>query len=281
MKPAPIGYARATSVAHALSMLADGGDDVRILAGGQSLIASLNLRLIESPNLIDINHLDDLRGIRDEGDHIRIGALTRHCELATSDILSKHVPILAQASPLIAHAAIRTRGTIGGSLANADAAAELPACAVALDATLVLESQAGGGRKVKADDFFLGLFETARRPDELLVAVEVPKIRPGDRQAIVELARRSGDYALAGLAAAGPVAAPRLVFFGVGDAPVKARAAMAVVERGGTPEEAGQALATDLDPPSDLHGSAAYRLHIARVLLRRVLGAAARSEEAA
>ena len=271
MKPSAIGYVRATSLAHALDLLAEGDGEEKVLAGGQSLVASLNLRLIERPNLIDINGIDELRGIGVEGDVIRIGALTRHCELMASDVVARHVPILREAAPLIAHAAIRTRGTIGGSIANADPAAELPACVVALDATIVLASKAGGERRVKAAEFFLGLFETDRRDDELLIAIEIPTIKPGERQSIRELVRRSGDYALAGLAIAGPADAPRLVFFGVGDAPVVARNAMAVLAGGGSIDEAALALEGDLDPADDINGSAGYKKHISRVLLKRAL----------
>lgn len=280
MKPAPIGYVRATDLAHALDLLAAGDGDEKILAGGQSLVASLNLRLIESPNLIDINFIDELRGITESGDMVRIGALTRHCDLMASEIIARHVPILAEAAPLIAHAAIRTRGTIGGSLANADPAAELPACVVALDATIVLASKAEGERRVKASDFFLGLFDTARRDDEILVAIEIVKIKPGERQAVSELVRRSGDYALAGLAIAGSTDAPRLVFFGVGDAPVVAATAMAVLAGGGSVEEAALALEDDLDPADDINGSAGYKKHISRVLLKRALSDARQSDAA-
>lgn len=280
MKPSPIGYVRATSLAHALDLLAEGDGEEKVLAGGQSLVASLNLRLIESPNLIDINGIDDLRGIAEDGDVVRVGALTRHCDLMTSDIIARHVPILAEAAPLIAHAAIRTRGTIGGSLANADPAAELPACVVALDATIVLASKAHGERRVKASDFFLGLFETARRDDELLVAIEFAKIKAGERQSIRELVRRSGDYALAGLAIAGLTDAPRLVFFGVGDAPVVAANAMAVLAGGGSIDEAALALEDDLDPADDINGSAGYKKHISRVLLKRALSGDRQSDAA-
>ena len=280
MKPAPIGYVRATSLAHALDLLAEGDGEEKVLAGGQSLVASLNLRLIESPNLIDINGIEDLRGIAEDGDVVRVGALTRHCDLMASDIIARHVPILAEAAPLIAHAAIRTRGTIGGSVANADPAAELPACGVALDATIVLASKTEGERRVMASDFFLGLFETARRDDELLVAIEFPKIQSGERQSIRELVRRSGDYALAGLAIAGPTNAPRLVFFGVGDAPVVAANAMAVLAGGGSVDEAALALEDDLDPADDSNGSAGYKKHISRVLLKRALSGDRQSDAA-
>ncbi len=280
MKPSPIGYVRATSLAHALGLLAAGDGEAKVLAGGQSLIASLNLRLLESPNLVDINAIDELRGISQNGDVVRIGALTRHCELAASTTIAHLVPILAEAAPLIAHAAIRTRGTIGGSIANADPAAELPACVVALDATIVLASMTGE-RRVKASEFFLGMFETARREDELLVAIEVPTIGAGERQMISELVRRSGDYAIAGLAIAGSTDAPRLVYFGVGDAPVIARAAMKVLANGGSVEDAAIALEDDLDPPADVHGSAGYRKHISRVLLKRMLSGDAQAGAAA
>jgi carbon-monoxide dehydrogenase medium subunit len=280
MKPSPIGYIRATSLAHALHLLAAGDGEEKILAGGQSLVASLNLRLLEGPNLIDINAIDELRGISQKGDIVRVGALTRHCELATSTIIAQYVPILAEAAPLIAHAAIRTRGTIGGSIANADPAAELPACVVALDATIVLASTSSE-RRIKASDFFLGMFDTARRDDELLIAIEVPTIRAGERQMILEMVRRSGDYAIAGLAIAGPMTAPRLVYFGVGDAPVVARAAMKVLAEGGSIEDAAVALDEDLDPPADVHGSAGYRKHISRVLLKRMLSGDAQAGAAA
>ena len=275
MKPSPIGYVRATSIAQALDLLAAGDGDEKVLAGGQSLVASLNLRLIESPNLIDISPIDELRGITEDGDIIRVGALTRHCELLASTIIAQHAPLLAQAAPLIAHAAIRTRGTIGGSIANADPAAELPACIVALDAIVILASKAGE-RRVKATDFFMGMFETARRDHELLIAIEIPKIQNGEQHMISEIVRRSGDYALAGLAIAGPTSSPRLVYFGVGDAPVVASSAMKVLASGGSIDDAVSALDHDLNPPADIHGSAGYRKHIAGVLLKRMLSAHAR-----
>jgi aerobic carbon-monoxide dehydrogenase medium subunit len=280
MKAAAAGYARANSLAHALELLAEAGGDARLLAGGQSLVPSLNLRLVEGVSLIDINHLDALKGIAEVGDRLRVGALTRHRELVASDLVRRHVPALAEAAPLIAHAAIRTRGTIGGSIAYADPAAELPACAVALGAEIVLAGPAGE-RRVNAEEFFLGLFETARRDDEIIVAVEFPRIAVGERHVVMELARRSGDYALAGIVlcarlADRAVASARIAFFGVGDAPVLAKNAMAATGDG--PDAAVAALARDLDPPSDIHASAGQRRHLAGVLLRRALAAAARGE---
>jgi carbon-monoxide dehydrogenase medium subunit len=210
---------------------------------------------------------------------LRIGALTRHAELGRDPLVARHAPLLAEAVPFIAHPAIRNRGTIGGSLAYADPAAELPACIVALGATVVLAS-AAGERRVPAASFFTGLLETALRPGELILAVEVPTATPAHRSAIVEVARRSGDYAMAGLAACvrldGPrVAAARLAYFGVGNGPVLAQGAMAALQGrtlGAESIAAAQAaLAGDLDPPSDLHGPPEMKRHLARVLTARAL----------
>lgn len=285
MKAAPTGYVRARSISHAIELLRSGKGEPRLLAGGQNLVASLNLRLIDDVNLIDINHLCELRGILLENGHIRIGALTRHCELATSPDIARHAPALAQAAPLIAHEAIRRRGTIGGSLAYADPAAELPACAVALGAQIVL-SGPDGERRIAAEDFFQGLFETALGEDEIIVAVAFPVIAEGQCDVVLELARRSGDYALAGIAARvaeGKSAAPqaRIAFFGVGDAPALATNAMAALADGKGVEAACEALSADLDPPDDMNGTPGQKLHLARVLLKRALAAAASPKQAA
>lgn len=271
MKASAAGYVRATDLPHALRLLAGSAGAARVIAGGQSLVASMNLRLSGEVDLVDINGVAELQGISEAGEAIRIGALTRHRELAENPLVARHAPALAQAAPLIAHAAIRTRGTIGGSLAYADPAAELPACVLALGARIVLARE-GGERRVPAEAFFEGLFTTALQEDEILAAVEVPKIAPGTRHVVLELARRSGDYALAGIVlVAGP--APRIAFFGVGDTPVLATGAMAALGQGDL-DGAVAALAGDLDPPGDIHGSAAYRLHLAGVLLRRAVAKA-------
>jgi carbon-monoxide dehydrogenase medium subunit len=260
-------------------LLDEHGSDARILAGGQSLIAVLNLRLSEPAVLIDINPIADLAGITLQDGIVRIGALTRHRDLETSPIIAQHVPLIAAAMPHIAHPAIRTRGTIGGSLALADPAAELPACVVALDAVLVLRGRAGE-RRVHARDFFRGLYDTALAQGEVLTAIEVPAIRTGERHSFVEIARRHGDYAMAGLAARlrldGPrCAEARLVYFGVGSAPVAAAGAARVlagrVLDATAIGAAQEALAADLDPPGDLNGSPAAKLHWARILLGRAL----------
>lgn len=278
MKWPAFGYARPTTLAELWPLLEDGGT---VLAGGQSLLATLAFRLSEPKTLVDITRVDALRGVSVVGGGtLRLGALTRHVELERGPLVAKHAPMLAQAAPLIAHTAIRNRGTIGGSLAMADPAAELPACVVALGATLVLASR-GGERRVAAEGFFTGPLSTALNPGEIVAAVEIPvAAAEGEVQSVTELARRAGDYAMAGLALRytlrnGAVENPRVVFFGVGDAPRPATGAMAALA--GKPLSAQSvaaaqaALATDLDPPADLHGPPEMKRHLARVLLSRAL----------
>ena len=276
MKAPPFAYARATSLPDALQLLATHAD-AKAIAGGQSLLAALAFRLSQPSLLVDIGRLDALRGIEISGDRVRIGALTTHAELARNDVIRRRAPLLARAAKLIAHPAIRNRGTIGGSLAYADPAAELPACCVALDAEIVAVSSAGE-RRFKAVDFFTGLLTTALAANELIVAVELPASRPEERQAIVEVARRSGDYAMAGAVAnivfdGGFVRDARLVLFGVGDGPVLVIEPAAVLN--GQPLNAASIskaqAALTLDPPPDQHGGAAMKRHLARVVLGRAL----------
>lgn len=277
VKPAPFAYARAASLAEVFDTLDRHGDAARLLAGGQSLIAALNLRLASPDLLLDINGIAELRGIGFADGVLRIGALTRHAELGANPLVARHAPLLAQAVPHIAHAAIRARGSIGGSLALADPAAELPACVLALDAVLVLASREGE-RRVTARDFFLDLYRTALRPLEILAAVEVAS-HQGQGSTLQELSRRHGDYAIVGLAAqrVGPVtqsvgAATRLAWFGVGATPVRTPRAEAALASGDL-QAAQAALSEELDPPEDLHGPPALRKHLARVLLGRAVGA--------
>ena len=271
MKPAPFGYAKASSVEHAIALLGQYAD-ARILAGGQSLIATLNMRLSAPKLLIDINGLDELRQIAVSGEWLEIGALVRHAEAERSPEVARHAPLVALALPHIAHPAIRNRGTLGGSIAYADPAAELPACLLALGGELVVAGKAGR-RTVKADDFFKGLFETALAPGDVLTAIRLPVARNDGRCAFAELARRHGDYALVGLAAAArrdgaALHDVRLAFFGVGATAMRARTAEAAVGLGTDPVAA---LARDLDPGGDVQASAAARRHLAGVLLRRVV----------
>ena len=270
MKPAPFGYAKAKSVDDAVALLARYAD-ARLIAGGQSLVATLNMRLSAPRLLVDINALDELRRIEHDGDTLVLGALVRHAEAEHSADVARHAPLIARALPHIAHPAIRNRGTIGGSIAYADPAAELPACLLAMGGRVEIAGPAGR-RTVKAGDFFKGLFETALGPSEVLTAIRVPVARPESRCGFAELARRHGDYALVGLAAAARAEGAalrdvRLAFFGVGATPVRAQAAEAALERG---EDAVAALAHDLDPADDVQASAAAKKQLAGVLLRRV-----------
>jgi carbon-monoxide dehydrogenase medium subunit len=275
MKAPSFGYARPSSRGEALALLARHGGEARVLAGGQSLMPILNMRLAAPALLVDINGIADLTGITLEGDTLRIGALTRHREVAESSLVREHLPLVAEAMGHVAHWAVRNRGTFGGSLAMADPAAEMPACCLALDARMVLES-AGGRRVVPAEEFFEGIFETALRPEELLVAVELPIPGPSWRAGFAEFARRHGDFALAGCAAlaqveGGALRDLRLVMFGAGDRPLRARKAERLLTAGNTLAAAQDALAEDLSPPSDTHASAEMRLHLARLLLARTL----------
>lgn len=281
MKAPPFAYARARSLAEALDLLARHGDRARILAGGQSLLAALNMRLSAPELLVDITRIDALTGIRTRNGRVRIGALVTHAEIERSAEIARYAPLLAQAAPHIAHPAIRNVGTFGGSLALADPAAEWPACCVALDARFVLAAKTGT-RRVAASDFFKGLYATVLRPGEILTHVEIPAPAPGACSAFVELAHRRGDYATVGLAATarstrGTLSEARLVFFGASAAPVLARGAMAALNgRRASAEtigEASRALDRDLTPTADLYSSAATKMHLARALIGRAVAA--------
>ena len=283
MKAPPFAYVAARSLAEVFDLLERHGERAKLLAGGQSLIAALNMRLSAPELLIDITRLTELSGIEARDGKVRIGALTTHAEIERSAEIGRRLPLLAQAVPHIAHAAIRNAGTIGGSIALADPAAEWPACCVALDAQFVLASKAGT-RRVAARAFFKGLYATALAPHEVLTQVEIPVPGPEYRSAFVEFALRRGDYAIAGLAALarntrGALSDLRLAFFGVGAAPALARGAMAAMEgkraTADTIAAAGQALARDLDPAPDLYSTAATKLQLARVLTGRALTALA------
>jgi len=283
LKAPPFAYARARSLAEVFDLLARHGDGAKLLAGGQSLIATLNMRLSAPQLLIDISRLTELSGIQVLDGTVRIGALTTHAEIERSAEIRKHLPLLAQAAPHIAHAAIRNVGTFGGSIALADPAAEWPACCVALDAQFVIAGNAGS-RRVAARDFFKGLYATALRPDEVLTQIEIAMPGPEYRSAFVELAQRRGDYAIVGIAAVakcagGVLSDLRLAFLGVGQMPVLARGAMAAMEGkravANAIAAATRALARDLDPGPDLYSSAATKMHLARALTGRALAALA------
>jgi aerobic carbon-monoxide dehydrogenase medium subunit len=279
VKAPAFDYVRVRSLGEALSLLAEHGERAKIIAGGQSLVPALNLRLLAPALLIDIGALDELRTISVDGGTLRIGALARHADVERSSEISRHAPLLARAVAHVAHPAIRNRGTIGGNFAHADPASELPACALALGARMMI-SGLDGERSVPADQFFRGVYETALTSQEILTSIDVPASREDERFAFLELARRSGDYALVGLAARamvkdGILSDLRLAYFAVGAVPTLA--AKASAHLGGRPltdaglAKAEAALADDLEPHDDLHASAGTRLHLARVLLRRAL----------
>lgn len=279
MKAPKFHYIRAESVEQVLRLLAEHGDDARVLAGGQSLMPTLNMRLSQPKVLLDINRLDRLKGISFQNGNVKIGALTRHVRVMESPIIAKHLPLIAEAMPHVAHVAVRNRGTFGGSIALADPSAEMPACVLALGATMVLES-VRGRRTVIADDYFKGLYETAREPDELLIEVLIPEEKKNYVSVFMELSRRHGDFAIAGIACHASikkdvVADARLVYFGSEMRPVLAQRAIAAIKgkscSDASKEAVCAALADDLDPMDNTFGSPATKLHLQRVLTRRAL----------
>ena len=279
MKAPPFAYARARNLAEVFDLLERHGDAAKILAGGQSLMPTLNMRLSSPELLIDISRLQEHAGIQVKDGHVHIGALTTHAAIGASADIRKHLPLLADAVEHIAHPAIRNSGTFGGSLAMADPAAEWPACCVALDAQIVLASQSGT-RRVAARDFLLGLYATAMQPNEVLTEVVIPIPGAGYRHAFLELARRRGDYAIVGVAALAKVAGNtfsdvRLTYLGASEKPVLAIKTSQVFVLKGFSEsslkEAQQVLAGELDPSADLYSSAATKLHLAQVLTARAM----------
>ena len=283
MKLPPFDYEAPETVAEAVDLLAENLDEASVLAGGQSLIPLLALRLARPALLIDINGIDELSGVSAADGWVTIGAVTREHVAEESKVVAEAAPLLAAALPLIGHEAIRSRGTIGGSLAHADPAAELPAVARALDAEFVVRGPSGE-RVIPAAEWFEGYLTTSRRPAELLVEVRFPAARPGTGSSFHEVARRHGDFAMVGLATSlvlsgGVISEARLAFAGVSDVPVRAAAAEELLV-GQSPsaelfDEAARRATEDLDPPGDLHGSPDYRKTVAAAVARRGLRAAA------
>ena len=279
MKAPPFAYQRAESMAAACALLAQHTGNARILAGGQSLIPTLNLRLSQPDLLIDISQLTELRGIRVTDKEMVIGALTRHADIEKSAEVRRLFPALANAASHIAHPAIRNRGTMGGSLALADPAAEWPAASLAFDMSFTLASTRGE-RVVQADGFFKGLYETVLAPDEMLKSIHIPLPQADSQTSFGELTRRSGDYAIAGAfvttqRSGGKLSNTRIAFFGVSGQPMLARGAMAALD--GTTGDiaavvaAQSCLEQDLDPIADLYHTRATKLHLSRVLLARLV----------
>lgn len=280
MKASAFNYARATSIGNAIELLVANGERAKVLSGGQSLMPAMNLRLVAPELIVDIGDLTELRGITVRSNTLTIGALTRHVDLLKSSDIAAHAPLLTDAVAHVAHPAIRNRGTIGGSLAHADPASELPACMVALNASIIAHGPAGE-RRISAKDFFIGIYETALSPQELLVAIELPVAAKNSAHFFCEFARRHGDYAIIGLATQAIVENGQLIdfrpaYFSVGDRPQLAKAADRLIKTAITPallSEALKALSEELDPPEDQQASSSMRWHLAKVLLRRCVSA--------
>ncbi len=292
MKPAPFLYFRPATVEEAVAVLAEHGDEAKPLAGGQSLIPAMNFRLARPGALVDLNWIAELSYVRSQRDGLVIGAMTRQRTVERSEEARRVAPLVSEAMPFVAHPQIRNRGTVGGSIAHADPAAELPAVMLALEARFRARSHAGE-RSIPAGEFFKGALETALGPDELLVEIALSRRPPRSGHAFMEVARRHGDYALVGVAAVvtldpgGRCGAARIALVSVGDGPALATRAAALLV-GAEPTAAAiraaadAAARQDIDPPADIHASAAYRRHLTAVLTRRALARAfERAKEAA
>jgi carbon-monoxide dehydrogenase medium subunit len=284
MKPAAFDYFQPRSIEEALSILAKHGSAAKPLAGGQSLIPAMNFRLSRPTVLVDLNTVPELAYVKEQNGQLAIGAMTRQAVAERNPLIAHRAPLLKETMPFIAHAQIRNRGTIGGSLAHGDPAAELPSVMVALDATFRLRS-VKGARTVKADEFYTGLFETALQPGELLEEISIPAMPARSGYAFLEISRRHGDFALSGVACRvtlnekGKCSEARIALVSVGDGPVLARRAVKALT-GETPgekviaEAAELAGSKDCDPPSDIHASTAYRRKLTTVLVRRAVAQA-------
>jgi carbon-monoxide dehydrogenase medium subunit len=278
MKAATFDYARPASVDEAIALKRAHGDGARFLAGGQSLIPTVNMRVERPDLLIDLNALGELGGIEEAGDVIRIGALTRTADIGRSSLIARRLPLLARCIEYIAHPAIRTRGTFGGSLAFADPAAEWPAACLVLDASMIAAGP-DGERTIAASDFFLGDYTTALRDDELLVRIDIPAQSAGARSAALEVSRRRGDFAVAGVLAQaeggsnGALSDVRIAFFGIADRPIRLAAVERAIAQDGVAgvAPACDVLGSEVAFTSDLYHAAATKRHLAGVLLARAV----------
>jgi aerobic carbon-monoxide dehydrogenase medium subunit len=286
MKPAPFEYYAPESLEEALFLLHNQGSDAKILAGGQSLVPAMNFRVVQPSALIDLNRVPELGYIREDGECLRIGAMTRERHLELDASIAKRAPLLQEAAPHIAHPQIRNRGTIGGSIVNADPAAELPVLMLALQARLKARS-ASGERWLDAKDFFVGMFTTALEPDEILVEIELPFLSPRTGWSFLEVAPRAGDYAMMGVAAlvtldeGGECKEARLVYLNAGDGPVDAKeSAQLLHDQAISPDlidsVAAMASAQEINPFGNIHASVEYQRHLANVLTKKALKIAAK-----
>ena len=276
MKPPPFDYVAARSLDEALSALAEGGDEAKVLAGGQSLIPLMSMRLAHPTLLIDVNGVEELASIDRTNGSLRVGAMVRHRTAERSDLVRRDVPLISLAMPYIGHVAIRSRGTIGGSLAHADPAAELPAVALALGASFTARSKERGERTIAAEEFFGGYFTTALEPDEILTSVDFPVLDGGF--AVEEVARRHGDFAMVGAVAAVCEGDARIALINVAEVPVRATEAEQALNGGADVEEVAALATRDLEPSADLHASAAYRKKVAGVCVKRAVNRARKGQ---
>ena len=269
MIPATFDYVRVDSADAAIAALAEHGEDAKLLAGGHSLLPLMKLRLATPAMLIDVGRLTELSYIRDGGEHIAIGALTRHRDVETSDVLKAEAPLLAHAASHVGDPQVRHRGTLGGTLAHGDPASDLPAVVLALGGTLVAKGP-NGEREIAATDFFQGFLETALQPDELLTEVRIPKAS-GRGWSFQKFNRRAQDWAIVGVAAVRTSGSANVALINMGSVPVRATAVESALSAGASVADAAMAAAEGLDPPADLNASPEYRVHLAQVLVRRAL----------
>jgi len=267
--PAKFEYKRASSAEEAISLVGEHGDEAKFLAGGHSLLPLMKLRLASPAVLVDIGRLTDLSYIRDGGDHLAIGALTRHRDVETSDLVEQHAPLLGHATSHVGDPQVRHRGTIGGSLAHADPAADLPATTLALGATYVAQGP-NGTREIAAADFYEGFLESTLAPDELLTEIRVPKMGSAG-WSFQKFNRRAQDWAIVGVAAWRNNGDSGIGLVNMGSTPVLARAVSAALAGGASPAEAAEQAAADSSPQADLNASVEFRIHLAKVLVRRAL----------
>lgn len=271
MIPAAFDYKRATSAAEAIALISEYGEDAKFLAGGHSLLPLMKLRLAQPSVLIDIGRLHDLSYIRDAGDHIAIGALTRHMDVENSTVLAEHVPLLAHAASHVGDAQVRHRGTIGGSIAHADPASDLPATTLALNATYVVQG-GSGTREIAAKDFYIGFLESALAADEILTEIRVPKMA-GAGWNFQKFNRRAQDWAIVGVAAWRRGSESGVALVNMGSTPILATSVSAAIAGGASVADAAKLASADADPQADLNASVEYRTHLAEVLVRRALDA--------
>ncbi len=269
MIPAPFEYKRAGSAEEAIALIGQHGDEAKFLAGGHSLIPLMKLRLAQPTVLVDIGHVKDLSYVKDAGNHIAIGALTRHMDVEKSPVLAQHAPLLAHAASHVGDSQVRHRGTIGGSIAHADPASDLPATTLALGATYVVQGPKGK-REIAAKDFYKGFLESALAPDEMLVEIKVPKMN-GAGWSFQKFNRRAQDWAIVGVAAWRNNGASGVALVNMGSTPVLASAVSNALGKGASVADAAAHAADDAEPQADLNASVEYRTHLAKVLVRRAL----------